>query len=503
MGYAHPQDGYYPPYGEEGRVRLDGRLLDDARPTAVKHSSKAGRDKSKGSKDMLVRDQQKRLDDRQQPRIVQDEKVLKPQQQQQQQVPVHPDYPPHPQAHAPQPPPHQRPAALVEMPAAQVEGSRADLRPLHPPEPSAGPAQLQHPDAVSLVPSIQRHRVISDSVWQWLDEFQGVLPDSPSSAAVVATPPTAQIPTATYAGTFLYDAYKQPLLPGELLTRNVASLIEVRMQGSLLGPYRERSDVRTRRGWTLGWRARHSGVAVDVPAGCKVAQKDNVNSKAAQNKTDPAFWSQPSLSQRKLWGSEVYTDDSDVLAMCLHSGWIEGPSKLSQVDATEKGVEDTFYWPPPDVKVTLRVAPRLMSYRESFGGGLWSRNWLGTHQGVSLVVERVELQPSGSAEVYKLPGWRGSKINIERMVKERKRVAALETKGQEEQDAEGDVIVAGVRSLSVFPLSEARTKIKTTDEESNGAAEVGSVTGKGRPEGDSFWWRSGAKHLLPLTSALR
>ena len=37
------------------------------------------------------------------------------------------------------------------------------------------------------------------------------------------------------------------------------------------------------------------------------------------------FWAQPSLEHRKLWGTDVYTDDSDVLAMCVHAGWIEAP----------------------------------------------------------------------------------------------------------------------------------------------------------------------------------
>lgn len=134
------------------------------------------------------------------------------------------------------------------------------------------------------------------------------------------------------------------------------------------------------------------------------------------------FWSQPSLARRKLWGTDVYTDDSDVLAMCVHAGWIEAPhlpnvpewlagggaSNVSKAwtELTERQERAFGHAPraPPsrehrgtqltcDLSVTLRIAPKLILYKGCHRGGIKSRSWGNTHDGASLVVESVELRP--------------------------------------------------------------------------------------------------------------
>ncbi|WFD00097.1 hypothetical protein MYAM1_002843 [Malassezia yamatoensis] len=142
------------------------------------------------------------------------------------------------------------------------------------------------------------------------------------------------------------------------------------------------------------------------------------------------FWSQPSLSQRKLWGTDVYTDDSDVLAMCVHAGWIEAPhvpqvpewlggggtssvskawNQLCQREEHALGIERNASQPSIprqesqltcDLSVTLRIAPKLILYKGCHRGGIKSRSWGNSHDGVSLVVESVELRPSGYATGY-------------------------------------------------------------------------------------------------------
>ncbi|WFC96001.1 hypothetical protein MBRA1_002657 [Malassezia brasiliensis] len=139
------------------------------------------------------------------------------------------------------------------------------------------------------------------------------------------------------------------------------------------------------------------------------------------------FWSQPSLARRKLWGTDVYTDDSDVLAMCVHAGWIEAPhiphvpewlggggtSAVSKAwvqltDRQERAMGHVRRGASPntsphgmpltcDLSVTLRIAPKLILYKGCHRGGIKSRSWGNTHDGVSLVVESVELRPSGYA----------------------------------------------------------------------------------------------------------
>ncbi|WFD44404.1 hypothetical protein MPSI1_003072 [Malassezia psittaci] len=139
------------------------------------------------------------------------------------------------------------------------------------------------------------------------------------------------------------------------------------------------------------------------------------------------FWSQPSLSQRKLWGTDVYTDDSDVLAMCVHAGWIEAPhipqvpewlggggtsavskawNQLCQREEHAFGIERNASQHSEtrqesqltcDLSVTLRIAPKLILYKGCHRGGIKSRSWGNSHDGASLVVESVELRPSGYA----------------------------------------------------------------------------------------------------------
>jgi len=135
------------------------------------------------------------------------------------------------------------------------------------------------------------------------------------------------------------------------------------------------------------------------------------------------FWEQPSLEQRKLWGTDVYTDDSDVLAMCVHAGWIEAPPipgvpewlsgggsrRVAQAwtalaERQAKATGEPLPLRPPaepvslvphstcDLSVILRIAPKLILYKGCHRGGVRSRSWGNTHDGVSLVVESVELR---------------------------------------------------------------------------------------------------------------
>jgi len=207
-----------------------------------------------------------------------------------------------------------------------------------------------------------------------------------------------------------------------------------------------------------------------------------------------AFWSAASLRERKCWGTDVYTDDSDVLAMCIHAGWIEPPSldldqeriaesaayeeghsrfrrgpglpgwvpsgkamwawkAMSATDPTDTGAEpsgdavmtDSTSRPesdaikplsriasstqqvslrqaeprPPDLSVMLRIAPRLIAYRGCLRAGFKSRCWGNTHDGVSLVVESVELKEPGYATAK---GRRATKVRLKEMATLRRAV---------------------------------------------------------------------------------
>lgn len=104
-----------------------------------------------------------------------------------------------------------------------------------------------------------------------------------------------------------------------------------------------------------------------------------------------------------VWGTQVYTDDSDVVAgifsillkeiALIHSG----SYKL------EQGKHD--------LSVTLRILPCLEKYQGSNRNGINSRSWGSFHDGESFKIEKVETLPLGSAR--KLGRKKGSKAWVD------------------------------------------------------------------------------------------
>jgi len=78
------------------------------------------------------------------------------------------------------------------------------------------------------------------------------------------------------------------------------------------------------------------------------------------------------IKLRQLWGTDVYSDDSDLVAVLVHTGHI----KL-------KAAAPKF-----PLLVSLRSCPAQATYTGSERNGLRSRAWTGTHTGVSYKVER-------------------------------------------------------------------------------------------------------------------
>ncbi|PWY97696.1 hypothetical protein BCV70DRAFT_47610 [Testicularia cyperi] len=304
--------------------------------------------------------------------------------------------------------------------------------------------------------------------------------------------------------------------------------------------------------WKLGWRGKeHARMSLEMRIEERVAEaqlfgeemtppaesnrgnvhegnhsiKDATGSetvKAAKNGiVSPwQFWRLNPLLRRKLWGTDVYTDDSDVLAMCVHAGWVEGPSLEAEgipswvppgraarawnglsssassasmvngasrgVNGTGEGVEtasaetgqdkaknaprssskDSGINVPSDLSVILRIAPKLIAYKGCQRGGIKSRSWGNTHDGVSLVVESVEVKQPGYAQCK---GRRAAKNRIDQWARFRAEpVAASPTtaNGTNADDARTpDMLVGGVWTrTSLLPLSAmSGIKRKATD----------------------------------------
>lgn len=123
-------------------------------------------------------------------------------------------------------------------------------------------------------------------------------------------------------------------------------------------------------------------------------------------------------AERFLWGSGIYTDDSDVVAAAIHSGylkcawsdWVD--TRLLQdiirdqnptVDAGQENVPPEPQEPVAgkDLQITLLILPQLERYEQSVRYGLRSRSWPedtkdALHDGVSLMVLNCEWVDEGS-----------------------------------------------------------------------------------------------------------
>ncbi|KAF9893702.1 hypothetical protein FE257_009870 [Aspergillus nanangensis] len=125
-------------------------------------------------------------------------------------------------------------------------------------------------------------------------------------------------------------------------------------------------------------------------------------------------------ARRALWGTGIYTDDSDPVAAAIHSGYIRGAwgeeveesmldleikdayqhaPKSAQDIGLAEGDDRPLEPPVPptdkDLHITLLILPRLERYDASVLFGVKSRPWEGTHDGVSFKVLRVEWVEEG------------------------------------------------------------------------------------------------------------
>lgn len=81
--------------------------------------------------------------------------------------------------------------------------------------------------------------------------------------------------------------------------------------------------------------------------------------------------------ERRIWGTDVYSDDSDLGLVLVHAGWIRWGGAPTRSD------DDI-------VHVTLRIVPRLVRYTATERNGVVTRAWGNGHDGSSIVVEGVE-----------------------------------------------------------------------------------------------------------------
>ncbi|KAF9570218.1 hypothetical protein EC968_002097 [Mortierella alpina] len=113
------------------------------------------------------------------------------------------------------------------------------------------------------------------------------------------------------------------------------------------------------------------------------------------------------VKKREVWGTDVYTDDSDIVAMLIHSGYYIPPISphSSEQDSLQPTTLHHNFVPNPlkhicpeyDLAVTLRVMPKLLKYQGSIRNRIKSRTWNTGHDGVSLRIESIRKLSAGEA----------------------------------------------------------------------------------------------------------
>ena len=114
------------------------------------------------------------------------------------------------------------------------------------------------------------------------------------------------------------------------------------------------------------------------------------------------------LDERKIWGTDVYTDDSDPVAIAVHLGWLFDASDrlydnkfLVGAGRPAKGEQIDDIVDEADLILVFRVAPRLVTYHSSMRHRVWSRGWGNQHDGFSLVLEECRLVPKNKFNVIR------------------------------------------------------------------------------------------------------
>jgi hypothetical protein len=120
--------------------------------------------------------------------------------------------------------------------------------------------------------------------------------------------------------------------------------------------------------------------------------------------------------EQYLWGSGIYTDDSDPIAAAMHSGFIESARPLDavlerliedqnpKIEGLAAPVKPATVSEGKDLHITLVVLPQLESYTDSVRYGIKSRSWPerekdgsnpAPHDGVSFMVLKTEFLDDG------------------------------------------------------------------------------------------------------------
>ncbi|SCU97508.1 LAFA_0G11782g1_1 [Lachancea sp. 'fantastica'] len=111
------------------------------------------------------------------------------------------------------------------------------------------------------------------------------------------------------------------------------------------------------------------------------------------------------INNNELWGSQLYTDDSDPILALLHSAVftssdVDGQNILQELrtPANLENPQNVKGEIPPantpyDVKIDLLLLPPLQYYGSTVNGNIRSRSWNTSHDGISYGIYAIEVNP--------------------------------------------------------------------------------------------------------------
>ena len=175
-------------------------------------------------------------------------------------------------------------------------------------------------------------------------------------------------------------------------------------------------------------------------------------------------------ARRGLWGTDIYTDDSDIIAACIHGGWIRGEwgddvdvdllglndvyhvsdAHRAQAAARDKAANSAMLTEPPpggpmevpdncDLDVTVLILPCLARYSSTTRYGICSRSWGGrlddgdgesrqraVHDGISFMITGLRWVTPGATSQDRLRG-KAKRERIRKALLEQERIPWLDS----------------------------------------------------------------------------
>lgn len=226
--------------------------------------------------------------------------------------------------------------------------------------------------------------------------------------------------------------------------------------------------------------------------------------------------------RRAVWGTDIYTDDSDVVAACIHGGWIRGEwpddvdvdllglddgidadSKDTKGDKDLKGgkkgrskeaaepKQDPEFLDAPlktgpvavpeerDMHVTVVILPKLEKYASTVRFGMKSRQWGGkinrdgqrsSHDGLSFMIKSVRFVTNGAGAQSRLRG----KARRERIWKAMQEVENVPKTWEPRAPARASTGITALAKKKTGPASDGDEENHSVDGHSGGSHRSGS-----------------------------